>query len=308
MSTRPRRRRRSACPTSTRARTRGSRSPQAAGLPADASLPRLVAAVDDTLADEVDHPAMLLRVVADTGGVEVAFVSLEPGAHPVDALIGFCAPEEWAAVGVAATGTTRTLDTDVPVAARRVRIVHLVDRGGREASLLHDLEEGTALPCPGPADGQIADLCRRMLGLPTAAPPPSVLPWWTILWLDRILAESLADPTVRWTWPRLALLHPAVDPAAHPLDPEALAEVAIAMAASVGWDTVRRDVASDDLADWMDDGMFARWALSQHLTPRQLAAELTAALDPPSLAAVLDTLAALDTRRLGPIEGNGEAW
>ncbi len=294
MSTSPRRRRRSACSPSRRARPSVSPLPRPLGVPAEVSLPRLVAAIDDALAEKADHPAMLVRVTTDASGGEVALVPLEPGAHPVDALLGFTAPAAWVAVGVVATGTARSLDT-APTASRRVRIVHLVDRGGREASLLHDLEEGTVLPCPSPADGHIADLCRRMLGLPTAAPPPSVLPWWTTLWLDRILAESLADPTTRWTWPRLAVLHPAVDPDALPIDPEELAEGAVLRAASVSWETVRREVASGELADWMDDGMFARWILSEHLAPDQLAAELTAALDPGAVVAVLDTLAALDT-------------
>lgn len=307
MSTRPRRRGRSACPSSRSAGSGATPSAHPAHLPADASLERLLDGIDDALADECDHPAMLVGVVIDAAGVEVALAALEAGEHPVDALIGFSAPDEWAAVGVVAVGTATAIGDGAPVASRRVRVLHLVDRTGSEASLLYDLEESTALRCPSPVDGHIADLCRRMLGLPTTPPPPSVLPWWTTVWLDRILAESLADPAEPWTWHRLALLHPAVDPNVAPLDPEGLAEEAVAKAASVSWGTVRQQMASDELAGWMDDGMFARWVLSQHLAPRQLAAELTSALDAGAAVAVLDTLAALDTSDVAPAD-DGEAW
>ncbi len=307
MPARPRRRRRSACPPSKRPRPGAPPLPPPSRLPVDVSLPRLVAGIDDALDHERGHPAMLVRAVADRSGLEVALVPLEPGAHPVDALIGFSAPDEWAAVGVVANGTVTSLG-GAPVAPRRVRILHLLDRSGREASLLHDLEEGSTHPCPGPGDGHVADLCRRMFGLPTPPPPPSVLPWWTTVWLDRILAESLAAPTRRWTWPRLASLHPMVAPDALPLDPRDLAEAAVAMAASVSWDTVRRAAEPDDLAGWMDDGMFARWVLSQHLAPRHLAAELTAVLDPPALAAVIDTLDALDAADVGEDGDGGQPW
>lgn len=306
MSTRPRRRGRSACPSSRSARSGVTPPAHPAHLPADASLERLLAGIDGALADGCEHPAMLVGVVIDAAGVEVALAALEAGEHPVDALIGFSAPDEWAAVGVVAVGTATAIDAGASMASRRVRVLHLLDRTGSEASLLHDLDEDTALPCPSPADGHIADLCRRMLGLPTAPPPPSVLPWWTAVWLDRILAESLADPAEPWTWHRLALLHPAVDPNVPPLDPEGLAEEAVATAASVSWGTVRQQ-ASDELAGWMDDGMFARWVLSQHLGARQLAAELTSALDAGAAVAVLDTLAALDTHDVAATS-DGEAW
>jgi hypothetical protein len=72
-------------------------------------------------------------------------------------------------------------------------------------------------------------------------------------------------------WQSVASLHPAAGPAPLPSDPPALARACKVLAAAWPWSRLRAHPeavdppgleASPDLAQWMDDGMWARWLLS----------------------------------------------
>jgi hypothetical protein len=72
-------------------------------------------------------------------------------------------------------------------------------------------------------------------------------------------------------WPSVASLHPAAGPAPLPSDPPALARACKVLAAAWPWSRLRAHPEAIDppgleappaLAQWMDDGMWARWLLS----------------------------------------------
>jgi hypothetical protein len=216
----------------------------------------------------------------------LGWLSLD-GAHPLDVLAGFVAPDDWRAIGVCATGRAHE-----PAGTSEVTFTLLVDRGGATASLLQRGGELEVLP--GRPDGLVADACRRALGLPTAPPPGSSLALWTVIWLDRVVAEAHArspgQPAP--TWSSVAGLHPASGSRGG-ADPVALALDAAALAEAWPWGRLRAEPAMADLpgvspspalAHWMDDGMWARW----------LIAEL------PSVAGLLDAARAL----LPPVVGD----
>ena len=131
---------------------------------------------------------------------------------------------------------------------------------------------------PGPAEGTIPDLCRRVLGLPTAPAPSSTAALWTAMWLDR-LVDRWAQPDRRAdllsSWAQVAILHPAVHA---PSPPDLLAVADPASLAAVARPRGRRRLARPPpgracrsrcptvrspagIARWMDDGFFARWTI-----------------------------------------------
>ena len=251
-------------PTARRRRHRG---------PDHTFLPSLATLVDEATRGADGH--VLVRVEGPIRpDVDLGLRPLEAGVHPFDELAGFDAPDAWTIVGLRTTGRARHLDR--PGAdPRRLASTFLVDRHGREASLLRFDDE--LVESPGRASGTIPDTCRRMLGLPTDPPPAGVGGLWATMWVDRIL-ERWAQPDRRGdlsSFAQLAILHPAVHRPSPPdvlavADPASLARVARSHAAATSWTDLR---ASDkplplpdgplppEVARWMDDGFFARWAL-----------------------------------------------
>jgi hypothetical protein len=204
--------------------------------------------------------------------------------HPFDVLAGFTAPPHWRAVGVSTTGRARRVvdgrrRLTGPGDCEPVRATVLLDREGGAASVMRmgdasgDAGGGASgvVPLPGSPEGEVADACRRALGLPTAPPPTSTLELWTLAWLDRIVdvaARAHAPARLR-TWAQVADLHAATG-ARH--DPLALAAAAAALAEAWPWSRLRAEpsvvdgpgpVPAADLAGWMDDGMWARWLLAR---------------------------------------------
>ena len=231
-----------------------------------ARLDALAGVVDRCEPPDAGH--LLVHVVDHGDDLDLATKALAPGLHPFEALAGFRAPESWWAVGVRATGRARHLDR--PDRARRSRITHLVARTGEECSVVH--AGGQRLPTPGPAEGTLADLCRRVLALPTPPPPAPPSALWTALWLDRVLsAWNRPDRRRRLlsAWHEIASLHPAWDdePGAEGDDVVAAGR---ALAARWSWRDLRHGRRAvplpegelpDDIARWMDDGFYARWTL-----------------------------------------------
>jgi hypothetical protein len=185
-----------------------------------------------------------------------------------------------------------------------VTVTVLVDRSGAAAGLMRRGDVVT--PLPGRPDGLVADACRRALGLPTSPPPASTLVLWTLAWLDRVVdAAGRADAATRLTsWPAVARLHLAatVPDATSPgaLGPAALAGAAAALARAWPWGRLRRDPSGADvpgpppspqLAQWMDDGMWARWLLSRLPAADDLLSAVHALL-PPTLAEQVERVAA----------------
>jgi hypothetical protein len=209
------------------------------------------------------------------------------GDHPGDDLLGFRAPAHWDAFGVTVTGRT------VPEADRRhapmlddgqaLAVTFLVDRAGATVAALRPAGDDPKLvvhdgSTTGPAEGQVADLCRRVLGLPT--PPPSRSPsdLMSTFWLDRVVASTLEDPGHPPSWEVVAARHPVLawmtNDRPGPVDaPEVtLACAGRAFADRVDWHRLRTSPLARDLGPapvephvpaWMDDGMFCRWAFDR---------------------------------------------
>ena len=186
-----------------------------ADLPLDLVIDRL----DGGLGDE-DGYLITLRDVRR--GLQIGFRRLEE--HPVDVLLGWHAPRELDALGVAVSGTARSLDAGPGPddAAGRVRIVQLHARDGRAASRIRRVgADPPNVLDTGAAEGDVADCLRRAIGLPTPPPPCGPVAWWAVDWLDATLEAVCREPARPWTWARVSRLHPLLGaaPARQPRGP-----------------------------------------------------------------------------------------
>jgi hypothetical protein len=194
-----------------------------------------------------------------------------------------------------------------------VVVTMLLDRAGRGAGALRRGVVVTRLD--GPPEGVVGDACRRALGLPTRPPPPSTTDLWLRVWLDRLVEETMStDDAGRFaSWEAVAARHPAApgqptalranprstrEPAVV-ADPYVLADATRQLAAIWPWARLRDDPEVVDtaqpplpahLARWMDDGMFARWMLSDLIGLPLLATTVTALLPPAISAAIAETV------------------
>jgi hypothetical protein len=257
--------------------------------------------VDEGTVDEPGH--VLVHVVDDDDDLLLGIKPLDVGIHPFDELAGFTAPEDWSMFGLRLRGTARYVDRDRP--PERTSTTFVVDRDGEDRSILRTAHR--AEPLPGPAEGTIPDLCRRVLDLPTGPPPPTTAVLWTVAWLDRVV-EAWGDPArrrqVASCWAQVAVLHPAVRPSPdHDLlildQPAELVALAQAHTAAWPWARLRREPDALRLPDghlpvritsWMDDGFYARWALGAFPEPTTLAHDLTGLLEPDLRRPFLDAL------------------
>ncbi len=253
-------------------------------------LSRLATQIDDAFHDlSRDEPAQLLRVVANPDqpeAVELGLLPLEPGDHPADIMAGFTAPAGWVAVGVVTTGHSHQLDpadrgerpgrpTQPDAASGPIRLTFLLNRTGEAISLLTPIGSPRSFRrvLDEPPQGVLADACRRVLGLPTAPPAEGPQVWLAARWLDRLLAEAIAEPGAVATWEEAVRLHPLVVAGTTP-SPEALVQLIDHAATSFGWEQLRLLATRSDAADplvlpavaaWMDSGCFARHVLSAEL-------------------------------------------
>ena len=119
------------------------------------------------------------------------------GPDPVLDLFGFVAPPSWSAFGVVASGAHAG-------AGPGPDPIRAPTRGAGRAAGLAPGRDRPALTWATRAArrhlgrrrpvGRIPDACRRSLGLATDAPQAPVIELWATLWLERVLAEVLADP------------------------------------------------------------------------------------------------------------------
>jgi hypothetical protein len=187
-------------------------------------------------------------------------------------ILGWKAPPDCAAVGVVATGRM-SVDGDgheLPHALRagaehEIRMSCLVTRSGEVASLV-ELPGGEAIE-ETPAEGRVLDCLKRCLGLPTPPPPVGAEHLDLLQWLVAIIEEATRSPQ-QLSWRQIARLHPCGSP-------PGLGESLPAQS----WEllrvlTARRlwgaELLDPDLAQWMDDGMFARWVLASLPAPAEL--------------------------------------
>jgi len=257
-------------------------------------------------ATTADHPdGAILRVTGDPP--EVASWGLL-GQHPLSQLLGLTAPVGWRALGVHCTGRAHQLaDHDPPTdyTFRRtdpvpITFTFLVDRSGNAATVA--ISERGWHWLDGP-EGLLGDACRRALGLATAPPPISTTELWLDLWLHVVVGvASSPERPEPLTWADVAGLHPIAggcyDPDRHHV--VALAELTQVLAQVWSWPKLRGEPdiltlgeppPSAAIRAWMDDGMFARWLLTQLPDRAWLERELRLWVPAPIIACIDEVLA-----------------
>ncbi len=232
----------------------------------------LDARIDVALASIAPAAPARLTVHAD----RVHCIGLD-GDDPVRSLLGWVAPSDAIAVGVDAPAFARSTVIDGPTHSGRVRHVQFRD-GTCTTSFVRDGEVLTTTSSV--TSGRVPDLCRRALGLATDPPPSSMTTFVTDAWLHILAAHAVTEPVLDWR--RAVMLHPGAS-TCDPLfgdariTPARLAESTSSLGHDLDWERFRVVSAalgsvpmidlSVDSIEWMDTGMFARWALD-HITPR----------------------------------------
>ena len=262
-------------------------------------LTRTLSLVDEGLvADEGDEPGVAIGLALTDDGVELALQPLDP-VEPVTSLFGFICPPEWVAFGVLTRAHAHSVDEpDGPPAP--VRFGLLVSRSGEQVTLVRP-DGAEALAEPGPlGEGRVPDACRRALGLATPPPADPVGRLWALLWLESLMAESLAEPG-SLDWLHVCRSHPAV---AYVLDldesvaselPHRFIEMVEIIGRQFDWERLRSmavegrltgfGIPADDAA-WMDDGMFSREVLGTFAPVDDMLTDLEPVTAPDVLAAV----------------------
>lgn len=222
------------------------------------------------------------RTGSDPSRPELHVKPLPHGTHPADGFAGFTAPHDWFAVGCAAGGTKRSMDSGEPLG--RATFAFLLHRDGTSVLSLSDIGREIATETDAPPQGLVPDTCRRVLGLATPPPGVSVEQWLASLWLEGVFAAVVADPTAQWTWDRLLAAQPVTG---------------WDFMAGHSWEELRLEFTrfkhticgvDAELAAWMDAGMFAR-ALGEAVPSCELLlADLEALLSSPVHARLTEFL------------------
>jgi hypothetical protein len=232
-------------------------------LQCEGALRLLVAQLDAGFLEEPDGGNWLIRLdnVDEVGGN----LGLKPlDEHPIEALTGFTAPDDWFAVGVASDGWAHSLEPAARVARQRIRMFALVARDGSEVSAMRRYGHDELEFLPDRADGDLADTLRRVLGLATAPPSVPIAELMAKIWLEAIItAGRRSRHATKLSWERAAALHPAMELVTYPVTANNLPALAADIARRMDWERLRRRMAEGHNAQareaaWMDVGMFAR--------------------------------------------------
>ncbi len=270
--------------------------------------------MDDTW---LDHPELLIvhgptdlvtapEIETRSGSSERSVIEIRPllGIDPVAEMIGIEPAESWQFVGVRAAAVSRRLfdgqapqknPTDANEAP--CAFIHLIDRQG--TSLTELSVAGSESIRLGPdrilREGRIADACRRVFALPTA-PAPDMAEFVIDAWLTLVLRSALVTPGLDWSdVVRLSLVHHlsttrSSSAISASMSPAELARALHDSAASLNWTRYRdacialggcpvSDLTPNEI-NWMDTGMFARWAHSALPRACELLELLEPTLDP----------------------------
>ena len=206
---------------------------------------------------------------------------LESRANP-DGWLGRTLDRDWDAVALVATGRARVTHPSVEPPAR---LVPALGGGLRLACAVWSTGTvGWSMTLPDgsdfaetPSEGRVLDLLRRAAGLGTPPPPcgPAVVE--VIIWLGAI-HQAAALEERRLGWDEVVTLHPATD-RFEACEPGVAQLLILLSAREFTWADLRKNAVYDlvlpwmpppDMANWMDDGMFARWLLDDLPTVEQL--------------------------------------
>jgi hypothetical protein len=228
----------------------------------------------------------------------LSHAALDPD-DPVCDLYGRTAPPDVATIAFVGDVRARRLDEAPP---RRIvrdgRLVHLLHRDGTEVRALpggaHAAAAVTA-PTRQPSSGPVADACRRMLGLPTAAPPSNTVGWWVDGWLQVVFRLAIGGEDASWR----AIATTSIGRAS--ATPSAIAEAIVNLGRTRSWADLFAEATDDalrfahdldghpprlwpfcdaDVLSWMDVGAFARARLGHQPPLAILLAELDDLLQP----------------------------
>lgn len=256
----------------------------------DASLHLLAHQVLDQLRSDALEPCLLF---VEPGDDDVR-LGIKPlgGAHPSTLLLGFAAPDEWYALGVAATGWAYAVADRATGAPHRQRVVVVtfVSRSGEVAHRTHVVDDPVTdrllRETTDDVDGEQVDLLKLSLGLDTPEPPCDTSVFWAIEWLTAVLAE----PGIQ-DWERITALHPArrlLDRSERkPHRGMGLATTATMFTRAFSWAKLRAMVERGTYeapslsctdARWLDEGAFARYLLSRATPLSELRARVRAEL------------------------------
>lgn len=284
----------------------------------------LTGAVEAALANDPGHPPTIVVAVDDGDDVEVRLRALEH--HPSVELEGLVAPPSWWCLGIVAGAHARPLDDRSDPAATGVgdrfpvHLAHLVARSGIAARVLRDrrtdevrvhdsVSDGPGPDGPGDRDGgHLDDVLRRALGVATPPPSRGTEELFAALWVHRVMGEAALHRLLDAPWATVAALHPVVEQLPPGGDPElrdwALTHLVRAgelLAESHPWSRVRAAAQLGlgpvggrpaELAGWLDDGAFARMAMTAHGPLEDLLADLHELLRPEVHGSLLDTVEA----------------
>lgn len=249
-----------------------------------------------------DLPPLAVGIASDDAAADLHCTDLR-GGDPARELRGFRAPDDWWAFGVASAGTVRSLPDGAPL-TEGATFVHLVSRSGASVTRIESADgEPLVRHDEPPAEGRVADACRRVLGLATPSPPADSRLLWALLWLDRVSAVALARPDDPPTWPEVARLYASDDTLlqtylADHLD-DHLVEFGNALGQAWSWSRLRERATVEGLAvaglspgdaAWTDEGAFARILLEAYPELDDLLGTLGAVLDESVARQVLDVL------------------
>ncbi len=235
-----------------------------------------------------------IGTVDPDGAFDLALRDLD-GHNPTDALLGFCAPDDWQALGVLTGGWAGPIGEGPPSAhpdGQRTRLVVLVDRDGQRVGRIR-FADGTEVD-EAPEGGLLLDALHRALGLATEPPAQHPGVFLSRLWLASVVEAGRERPS---TWAEVVACHPAMVVLAangQSLGSAHLAVAARAMTDAWGWSGVHRQatkgwlhaLVEPSVAAWMDEGMLARW-LDASLPELDVLTELAVAACTPEAGARL---------------------
>ena len=282
-------------------------APDQGPAPIDASLHLLADHLVDELSAGHFPPALLHVTAGDAEGFDLGVRPLE-GQHPSELLIGFRAPDEWHAVGVATGGWAYHVSERASPARHRTR-VHVVTVLSRTGEFAHrtrvedDVALGSLLEDPAEQPGgEQVDLLRRTLALPTDPPPCGSEVYWAIEWLSELLGRG-ADGSIGWE--AVVDAHPFVIMARRfsgggpDMSDQDLVAAASDLARLLSWSHLRERLGDGLLevpelvpadAGWFDDGSFARFVLNRCPPLAMLREQVAARLAPEVARRLGDTL------------------
>lgn len=188
---------------------------------------------------------------------------------PVASLYCRVAPDDVTGIGLCSPATVSSMN-GAAINDVAATVIHIVQRSGQSVTVLFSGEDIRWFgPTHQVQHGRVPDSCRRLLGLTTAPPSESMTTFVISAWLEVLTRHALDKPDIDWE--SIVALHPAHNLAPTPATPSTLAAATRSLGTSLNWERFRCVIATvggfpfgdnaTEIAQWMDEGMFSRWAM-----------------------------------------------